>query len=195
MENGRCSVTISVTGTLGESRWCEAAKPINKDNPTGPHQGSVILAECLARTLVGTFPDNALGILEETAMLVREVLHAGKQKKAKAKQKTSDAAEKYHPFFEEWWAAYPVSRKQGKLEASKAWAKAGTRIKAARQCTPMEAVAYLLDRVLLFAKSPKGTGEYCPMPATWLNQGRYDDDPASWGDLAGQRKGPIEATD
>ncbi len=32
-----------------------------------------------------------------------------------------------------------------------------------------------------FARSPVGSsGEFCPYPSKWLNEGRYDDDPAAW---------------
>lgn len=40
---------------------------------------------------------------------------------------------------------------------------------------------WLLARVRLFASSPKGqAGRYCPYPATWFNQGRFDDDDREW---------------
>ena len=38
----------------------------------------------------------------------------------------------------------------------------------------------LLATVKKFARSKKGRGEFCPYPATWFNQGRYEDDPAMW---------------
>ena len=38
----------------------------------------------------------------------------------------------------------------------------------------------MMERVKKFAQSKKGRGEFCPHPATWFNQGRYDDDPAEW---------------
>ena len=41
---------------------------------------------------------------------------------------------------------------------------------------------YLLGKMQAFAASPIGRGDkqYIPHPATWLNNGRYDDDPATW---------------
>lgn len=183
---GRCSITFSVTGSRGDNSWREAAKPIE-----GPEDCIHDVAECLARALIGTCPVNALQVLDEATRIVRGVVRVGKQRTTASKPKPPTTGEKYHPAFEEWWLSYPETRRTGKLEASKAWTKAGARIKAARSCDTITAIAYLLDRVRLFAKSPKGRGEFCPMPATWLNQGRYDDNPASWGDTA-KDKGPIE---
>lgn len=63
--------------------------------------------------------------------------------------------------------------------------------------TPQE---FLIERMLLFAASPAAN----PMdhskihPGTWLNQGRYDDDPATWQDGGykdGTRKKPDASGD
>lgn len=44
-----------------------------------------------------------------------------------------------------------------------------------------DAAAYLLARTLEFAASPAGQrGNFTPHPATWFNQGRYNDDPKEW---------------
>jgi hypothetical protein len=44
---------------------------------------------------------------------------------------------------------------------------------------------FLACRMTQFAKSDKAAGEFCPHPTTWLNQGRYDDDQATWGTHGG----------
>ncbi len=42
-------------------------------------------------------------------------------------------------------------------------------------------VAWLMDRVEAYAKSPAGNnGKFTPHPSTWFHQGRYDDDPQEW---------------
>lgn len=66
--------------------------------------------------------------------------------------------------FEEFWAAYP--KKQGKGAAEKAFAKVDVPIDV------------LLTAVAIHAKSAswlKEDGRYIPMPATWINQRRWED--------------------
>lgn len=83
--------------------------------------------------------------------------------------------------FDAWWRACP--RKVGRKEAARAYANA---VLAIRGRPPTEGPggddphAFLLERINAFAISPKGRGEFCPHPSTWLNQGRYDDDPQAW---------------
>lgn len=92
----------------------------------------------------------------------------------------SPKGDKYPASFEAWWNAYP--RKVGKAAAFRAWTKAGRRIMGEHGCSKPEAAQRLLAAAQAFAGSPKAKGEFCPHPATWLNQGRYDDDPAEWMD-------------
>ena len=80
--------------------------------------------------------------------------------------------------FDDWWQI--VHHKVGKEAARKAFESAKRRI---RKDHPEEdPVEYLIGRMVAFS----GTASANPMdrtpihPATWLNQGRYDDDPKSW---------------
>lgn len=66
--------------------------------------------------------------------------------------------------FEDFWSAYP--RKVGKEAARKAW-------KTARKRAPVEQIAAGLNA----AKWPSDR-QFIPHPATWLNQGRWQDEPA-----------------
>lgn len=101
----------------------------------------------------------------------------GKERKAAA---VADGAE-------EVYALYP--KKVAKDEALKA-------ISAALKKQPLE---YLLDKTNQFAlavNSWPSSYRYasdgldrCPFPATWFNQGRYQDDPREWR-RAGARSGP-----
>lgn len=59
--------------------------------------------------------------------------------------------------------------------------------------TEISACQWLLMRVRTFARSPKAKGEYCPMPATFMNQGRYHDDPSEW--QRGNGHAPAESAD
>lgn len=81
----------------------------------------------------------------------------------------------YPSDFEVWWKAYP--RKEAKGAALKAYQAALKRIDPGK----------LLDVTKLFAASPKASGEFVPHPATWLNQSRFEDDPAAWNNAGGKR--------
>lgn len=68
--------------------------------------------------------------------------------------------------FDAFWRAYP--RRTAKLAAQKAFASA---IKRGADPNAMTAAAQA------FADSPDRDPQFTPHPATWLNQGRYDDQP------------------
>lgn len=80
--------------------------------------------------------------------------------------------------FLEWWKWYP--RKVGKQAAYRAYVNARKRLCKEKACAPAEARQLLSDACVAFAGSRKAKSEFCPHPATWLNQGRYEDDPAEW---------------
>lgn len=77
--------------------------------------------------------------------------------------------------FTEWWDAYP--HKVGKAAARKSFDKAR---EAVDQAT-------LLAAVPRYIASKPDDVRYCN-PATWLNQGRWDDKPAG---AAGAKDGPV----
>ena len=90
------------------------------------------------------------------------------------------------------YAAYP--RKVGKGEALKSIERA------------LRSVSFdvLMEAVQAFAKSDKGmSGRFCPNPATWFNQERWNDDRSTWNDRkpgaprigAGQRYDPTATTE
>ncbi len=68
------------------------------------------------------------------------------------------------PGFDEFWDEYP--RRVGKQAAIKAW------MKAVKHTTP----AALLGGVLRLAQDPNREDQFTPHPATWLNEGRWEDD-------------------
>jgi hypothetical protein len=70
--------------------------------------------------------------------------------------------------FEQFWSCYP--KKVGKLEARKAFERAKSR----------PAIAVLVAAIHQALRSPSWTkeqGQFIPHPTTWLNQGRWDDQP------------------
>lgn len=71
--------------------------------------------------------------------------------------------------FTEFWSTYP--RKSGKIAAEKAWARAVKTV-------GVEHVDRLLGATAAFRDLVQRTGtdaRFIPHPATWLNQGRWDD--------------------
>ncbi len=67
--------------------------------------------------------------------------------------------------FDEFWCAYP--RKVGKVAARKAWTSATKRV------NPDKIVAAVRDYPF------RDDLQYVPHPASWLNGGRWEDDPAA----------------
>ena len=93
---------------------------------------------------------------------------------------------------EEIYKAFP--RKIGKDNALKAIGKAVDRLKV-RGHTTRQAQEFLYKVTVAFAKSPAGNdGNFTPHPATWFNQGRYDDDQAEWLKQGGKLDRPTFET-
>jgi hypothetical protein len=85
----------------------------------------------------------------------------------------------YSESFEQWYAIYP--RKVSKEDAAAAFGRALTKIVQRRGMTNEEALDWLCGVTSVFSKSTAGnSGTFTPHPASWLNQGRYDDDQAEW---------------
>ena len=69
--------------------------------------------------------------------------------------------------FDQFWKAYP--KKVGKQAALKAF----QRVKV-----PLETLLTAIDRQKRGEQWSRDNGRYIPNPATWLNQGRWDDEVA-----------------
>jgi uncharacterized protein YdaU (DUF1376 family) len=81
--------------------------------------------------------------------------------------------------FEDFWKV--VHRKEGKGAAQKAYERACARIAGRSGPGGDNPDAFLIERMVQFAKSPRGkAGRFSPHPSTWLNEDRFDDDPAVW---------------
>jgi hypothetical protein len=75
-----------------------------------------------------------------------------------------EISERYGPGFLEFWAAYPL--KVGKAEAARSWK---------RKKPPL---AKCLEALAWQKKTPKwAKDKIIPNPATWVNQGRWEDEP------------------
>jgi hypothetical protein len=79
----------------------------------------------------------------------------------------------YPDAFERWWAVYP--RRVGKAAASKAHARA-----VAEGVAPERLQAAAVAYATAVAAWPAEDRRFVPHPATWINRGSYDDDPAAW---------------
>ena len=91
-----------------------------------------------------------------------------------------DAPVRYPAHFEEFWEAYP--RKVGKRDALRSWVKARITNRLASKI--VEAVKAQRS----WAQWTKEGGRYIPNPATWLNQGRWEDE----RDRAGPQKDGLD---
>ena len=82
----------------------------------------------------------------------------------------------YEVTFQAWWNIYP--RKIGKIRAEKNYIAAVKSIKKREQLSKADATRKLLEAAQSYAKSAGETDpQYIPHPATWLAQGRWDDEP------------------
>ena len=85
----------------------------------------------------------------------------------------------YCKAFEAWWAAYPKTA--GKDAAYRAWTKAGAKLKAKMASDGNTVAEFLLKRCREYAAARRTEDQqFTANPATWLNQGRWDDDQATW---------------
>ena len=96
--------------------------------------------------------------------------HADTDTEADAEEDTE--AEKHPPpaasAFDAFWKSYP--RKVGKKAAEKAWLRA-------RDKPALEVILAALDVQKKCDQWTKEGGQFIPYPATWLNQGRWNDEP------------------
>jgi len=91
----------------------------------------------------------------------------GKEKERKGKENAAPVSALV-PTPEDIYGAYP--RKVAKPEALRAITRAMRR----------RGAAYLLERTIAYAKTQTPGDRFTPHPATWFNQCRFDDDPATW---------------
>ena len=125
-------------------------------------------ATALLNGLTGGRPPQHKPTMVPTLEPTSESVKKGKVKKEEGNGNTGPAEAIYE--------AYP--RRQAKQDALKA-------IQAAMmRCAPQQ----LLDRTQAYATAtklwPEVDRKFIPYPATWFNQGCYDDDPATWKRVA-----------
>jgi len=84
------------------------------------------------------------------------------------KQATGKNVELHEQRFDQFWSVYP--RKIGKEAARKAW----RRIKPTAD--HLVKILAAIEKAKVSYQWQKDNGQYIPHPATWLNQGRWDDE-------------------
>ena len=88
---------------------------------------------------------------------------------AKRKRKRDDIPDEYPYDFEEFWKIYP--RRTGKAAAFRVWRKLNLTQKR-------RAYVALRKQIPALKAQIRGPNEnFCPHPSTWLNEGRFDDEP------------------
>lgn len=107
---------------------------------------------------------------EPSKQALREAWEAGAANPAINPVKMAESPDAITP--ETIYAAYP--RKVGKQAALKAIAKAIKTVGAARL------LSLVGDYDKAVSRWPEEDKKFIPHPATWFNQGRYDDDPKEW---------------
>lgn len=104
-------------------------------------------------------------------------------------KKSFELPEALKTYFEEGYKAYP--RHVGKTAAKKAFWKACRENANGSDSFPIGAAMQIVAAIKVYAGTPAGNrGSYTPHMSTWLNQGRFLDDPAEW--QTGQTKQDAE---
>ena len=82
--------------------------------------------------------------------------------------------------FDAFWRV--THRKVGKIPAKKAFSAAVDRVRQEHDCTTELAAGLLTEAMTAFAASSQAADDIKGNihPSTWLNEGRYDDDRATW---------------
>lgn len=107
---------------------------------------------------------------QKTRMVFDETQKSQTKTKTESKTNTEELSPRKPPLgagFDEFWSAYP--RKVGKQAAWKAWSK----LKPSAELT--KAILAAVEYQRNCPQWQKDGGQYIPNPATWLNQGRWED--------------------
>lgn len=98
----------------------------------------------------------------------RESIIDNRESSVSAEPETASNQRRKDEGFEDFWNAYP--RKVGKQAALKAWSK----LRPSTELT--KAILAAVEYQRTCPQWKKDGGQYIPNPATWLNQGRWEDD-------------------
>lgn len=93
--------------------------------------------------------------------------HAKEKEKEKEKENIPPLSPPGGAEFDRFWSEYP--KKVGKIAAKKAFERA-------RKRTTLESLLTAVRRQKCGSQWSRDNGQYIPNPATWLNQGRWEDE-------------------
>jgi len=82
--------------------------------------------------------------------------------------------------FDEWWQSYPSHRQGSRQKAVAAYADAQTLVSQES----------LLAALRAYAASDSGKGKFCLGAVRWLEERRWEDNPASWQNMDGNGHAP-----
>lgn len=82
--------------------------------------------------------------------------------------------------FEIAWKLWNPAFRRSKGDADYAFDRALKKIISNEPLAGDTPAYFLISKIREYAKSPQGQGKYCPGMAPWLNQERWNDDPANW---------------
>lgn len=113
--------------------------------------------------------ENGKGIKKQTESKPKAKAKQPKREKEREKEKEREIENECYArgAFETFWKAYP--RKVGKDAARRAFAKVKV---------PVETLVAAVEAQKASTQWTKDNGQFIPNPATWLNQGRWEDEVA-----------------
>ena len=144
-----------------------------------PEARDIAEAQALSWVVNYITPDDPLALFTAGLKAIREKMGSASYAEAltarpKApRKKATQRAPAYTEQFEIFYSLYP--RGEGKGAAATAF----SRLSADEQACAITGVRKQRDSLARRASDPKGN--FCPLPATWLNQRRFDDTPANGG--------------
>lgn len=118
--------------------------------------------------------ESTIDLLKKAEETVVETTHLAIQTERIAKA-SHPPAPNLVPTIDDIYNAYP--HKVGRPDAYRAIGKC---LRGIKPHTEKFGASFLLERTIAFSKARNGDREFCPNPATWFNQERFNDDPATW---------------
>lgn len=163
-----------ITGTLLEVGWLVDFQPNPPSKKATAENDPKIPAEVFPNSEInGGSASDLPPACQSPATNILDLLKEKEKEKEKFKKETASpksSAQSAEPAseFDRFWSAYP--KKTGKQAARNAWKSSAKR---------RPAFAAIMAKLEAFKQSDQWTredGRFIPNPATWINQGRWDDE-------------------
>ena len=169
-----------VSGAIGQMKVGTSEQEEESENTVAEDVAAIVAThgfEAVAEALINAATDADLATL--AAKLMQGAENPEPRELAPTKPKNS-TPKGDGTVFDKFWGI--VHRKVGKDKARTAFKKATDRLVRARTWKKKDAQAFIIERMELFSQSPQASPDdrEAIHPATWLNQGRYEDDSNTW---------------